>query len=395
MTKDVTRHRAWQVDSLRTFAVLAVVFAHTIPASYRIGVYDFAEFGAYGVFSFFVISAFLITSQLLVSRDHLRGGTGNFGDVLKRFYARRALRLLPIYYLVLFAVTAADLGTMRQEVAWHAAMLSNILFAVHPVYENISPAGHFWSLSLEWQFYAVWPFVVLLLGERALIVVTAAVWLFSVACWSGLLFLGTTFDNSSIGYSIDALAVGAMLAIAVRRQWPLERWLWLCWPLLAVWLAGTALFLLGWQETAWRVEFVQHEAMLLAFAGLLFAATRGIGGWAGRVLDNRRLQYVGIISYGIYLYHQFVIDVHHSLFAYVLHRPQLIPDGLGLTIAVFAVSVAVAALSWEVIEQPINRWRHRFAGDRAARKADEADDDAGGVAVDLAGQDGGTPARTA
>ena len=387
---DLTRARAGQIDSLRAFAVLAVVFAHTIPSSYRIGVYDFSEFGAYGVFSFFVISAFLITSQLLATRDGMRGGGSGIGLVLKRFYARRALRLLPIYYLTLALAVAVDFGTIRQEAPWHAAMLSNILFAVHPVYEDISPAGHFWSLSMEWQFYALWPFAVLLLRERVLIALTAAVWIFSVASWSGVLYLGKTFDSTSISYSIDALAVGAMLAIACRRGWPVGRWLWLCWPLLVVWAASTALFVMGWQETAWRYEFVGHEAMLFAFAGLLFATTRGIGGIAGRLLDLRWLQYVGVISYGIYLYHQFLIDIHYRGFAYVLHRPQPIPDGVGLTLAIFAVSIVVAAISWEVIERPINRLRHGFAG-ATARPAVSPADDVEGTAVSLADAEAATP----
>lgn len=356
---DVTKARADQIDTLRTFAVAGVVFSHTIDERYVIGQYQFFEFGAYGVFLFFIISAFLITSQLLATKAvWLRRGDGLHAP-LKSFYVKRALRLMPAYYAVLLALVVIDLGTIRVEAPWHAVMATNILFGLYPLYENISPVGHFWSLSMEWQFYLLWPFAVLLLSERKLLWLTTAVLILAVLNQAALLPIPDAIDRMSIINSLDSLAFGALLAIAVHRGWRPERWLWVAWPAAAVMLIAPVLYMFRRADIAGWFDAISSEAMNLFFAALVLAASRGFGGLIGRVLDNRLLRYLGVISYGIYLYHQILIEVYWRGFD-KLGRAYPLGFGAKLSVFIFIGASIVAALSWHFFEAPINRFRHRF-----------------------------------
>lgn len=141
---------ARQLDSVRAFAAIAVILHHEGPFP---RMPFFRDLGNDGVARFFVLSGFLITGILLRARDDAeRGGVG-VAAVLRAFYARRSLRIFPLYYLVLFALVAFGVANIRQSAAWHALYLSNVLSARNGHY--VFPL-HFWSLSVEEQFYFGW-----------------------------------------------------------------------------------------------------------------------------------------------------------------------------------------------------------------------------------------------
>jgi len=351
--------RARQLDSLRAFAVAAVIISHTIPLNYRIGEFQFDEIGGFAVHLFFVLSGFLITGQLLAENERRREhGYGVLG-LLKAFYARRALRLLPAYYLALCGAWLIDLRTVRSEFGWHALQLTNVYFGLDQEAEIISPVGHLWSLSMEWQFYLVWPLIVLLCRPRGLVAVTAGLFLFSFVARFETLPLPAALYLSAIPASLDSLSLGAMLAIALARSWPIERVSgWLGWSLLAS-IVMTVLRMAGYADLGWGLEPYAHEFMNLFFVLLVYRAYVGMDGPAGRVLDNPGLQYTGLISYGIYLYHQYIMSSYLGaslrLFGYLP-----LEYGWQLSIALFVVTWIVSHYSWIWFEQPINNFRHRF-----------------------------------
>ena len=118
----------------------------------RIGGVDLALLG---VWLFFVLSGFLITGILLRSRDQVDYGGYQGRFVLRQFYARRILRIFPLYYSVLLLAATIDLGDVRDTIFWHLAYLSNYLFATQQYWGAVT--AHFWSLSVEEQFYILWP----------------------------------------------------------------------------------------------------------------------------------------------------------------------------------------------------------------------------------------------
>lgn len=342
--------RARQLDSLRAFAVAAVIISHTITENYKIGEFQFFEIGGFAVHLFFVLSGFLITGQLLAENELRRERGDGLRPLLGSFYARRVLRLLPAYYLALCGAWLIDLSTIRAEFPWHALQLTNVYFGMDQVAEYSSPVGHLWSLSMEWQFYLVWPLIVLVCRPRVLVAVTVSLFAFSFVARFDTLPLPEALYRSSIPASLDSLAMGALLAIAVARSWPVERiagWLW--WSLLA-YVVMTVPLLLGYADLGWELEPYAHEVMNLFFMLLVYRAYVGMDGPVGRVLDNPGLQYTGLISYGIYLYHQYILSAYSGaslrLFGYLP-----LDYGWKLSIALFVVTWIVSHYSWIWFEQ--------------------------------------------
>ena len=148
-----------QLDSLRAFAVLAVLFTHF----WR---YD-SELGELGVRLFFVLSGFLLTSILLRQREKAAEFRLSRRRVLGDFYARRILRIWPIYYAALFGALLLGAEGVARTFGWHALFGSNILFFLE---QSWTPpvAAHLWTLSVEEQFYLVLPLAALFLPLRAL-----------------------------------------------------------------------------------------------------------------------------------------------------------------------------------------------------------------------------------
>lgn len=140
----LSQSRATEIDFLRAYAVLAVIATH----SSRVVTVGIT--GYHGVLLFFVISGFLITGILLDAR----ATNGPTRGILTAFYARRFLRIFPIYYAVLFVAFVLGFQNVRAEIGWLLTYLSNWYFASRGF---TGPASHLWSLAVEEQFYLFWP----------------------------------------------------------------------------------------------------------------------------------------------------------------------------------------------------------------------------------------------
>ena len=149
-----------QLDGVRALAVFAVIASHW--TTYH----PFWFNGTVGVQLFFVISGFLITGILLDARERAARERVTRRSVLWRFYARRFLRIFPLFYGTLLVTYVAGFQAVRSTIAWHVAYLSNALFASRGAW--LGEVSHFWSLAVEEQFYLVWP-VVLLACRRRLV----------------------------------------------------------------------------------------------------------------------------------------------------------------------------------------------------------------------------------
>lgn len=332
-----------QLDGLRAIAVLAVLHHH----------FWVESVGGLGVRLFFVISGYLITGILLSQRDQARAS--GLKSSLFTFYARRAIRLFPPYYALIVACLILNLGDMRSTFPWHALYLSNVLIAIN----NAWPAAtaHLWSLSVEEQFYLVWPLLVLTLPARFL------KWLFLAAVVAAVAFRAVFFAYAGSTVAIwvatpaalDALGIGALMALHEGRGGQAPRW--------SVIFAGivlapvlTTLLLPGTAE-AWYVwgEFL----MALPMALLVLGASRGFPGWFGAILQSRPLMYIGKISYGIYLYHLAILILFENLSGkFDLNLP--LTRGPLLFVVLSAVTILVASTSWYLLEQPINRLKERL-----------------------------------
>jgi peptidoglycan/LPS O-acetylase OafA/YrhL len=325
--------RMGQLDALRAFAVCAVMLHHFYTTNF------FSQHfpvGGTGLFLFFVLSGFLITGIL-------RQGDPS-SAFIGQFYRRRALRLMPIYYVVVIGLLAVSADVDRH---WPCYVFQIMNFCV-VTQSRWGPGGHFWSLAAEEQFYLLWPFAVLFLSRRTLIVIC---WmLIALAPVYRAIATSLTHDiyvNTMLTGVMDCLAAGALLALAPSA-----------FPRQAMFLIGLIGCELAYLLFRFDVVSVADNALsptlLLPFLCWLVAgASQGFKGALGSMLSNPALRYIGRISYGIYVIHYFTI----RLLAPVLPagtNPYLRSLALG------ALTIALASLSWHFLERPINRMRDRL-----------------------------------
>jgi len=353
-----------QLDSLRAFAVGAVLVHHFFHPP-RIGGVDFALLG---VWLFFVLSGFLITGILLRSRDQVDYSGYQSRFVLRQFYVRRFLRIFPLYYLVLSVAAVLDLSDVRDTIFWHFAYLSNILFAMRQSWGPVT--AHFWSLSVEEQFYILWPALILFAPRRLLLKII----LIAIALGPVFRTVSHFLDLNWIGRltvslaSLDALGLGALLAycshqvgakpMLLKRLDQCIRWLGLPGVLFLLCLHGLeARHVIGVKANVW---FIEPFLWALLFVWLINRASCGFRGMGAKILELKPLVYTGKISYGIYVYHPFIYFLFPVLFSQMdiefFHLPRGIQFGL-----LVGITVGMAAVSWHFFESPINSLKNRFS----------------------------------
>jgi peptidoglycan/LPS O-acetylase OafA/YrhL len=355
------------LDGLRGLAVAVVVAFHL----------DHLRGGFMGVDLFFVLSGYLITSLLLV--EH--GGRGAIA--LGRFWSRRARRLLPALFLLLAGVAfliaaatpAGERPTLRAEalatlgyVANWQAMADDIGY--WDMFARPSPLDHMWSLAIEEQFYVAWPLLVVglvALGRRARLagpgVVAAASAAGALASFLVLAATYSSLDTSRAYYGTDARVgptlLGAALAGVSAARLRREASASAAEPdesRGAGW--GGPVAALGCLAVmAWALVVIDGEGPLYYRGGLVAFAlaavlvvhvvTSGRGGLLARALSVRPFVALGLISYGVYLWHWPVI---------VYLTPERAGfDGWRLDAACVVATLALAVASYRLVEQPIRR----------------------------------------
>jgi peptidoglycan/LPS O-acetylase OafA/YrhL len=363
------------IDGLRAVSVLAVLAYH--------GGLAWMPGGFLGVEVFFVISGYLITALLVT--EQRRSGTVS----LSGFWSRRARRLLPALYLVLTtAVVAALVGApdalrrLRLDVPAALAYVSNWSQIVHHD-SYFAQAGrppllsHLWSLAVEEQFYLFIPILALLLlprlrrGALALVAVGGA----AASTIAMAALYRPDVDPSHIYLATHTRLSGLLLGVAMglvvspwrlhsadRRAAPMARW-----ALDAVGIAGLAV--LGW--AFWRVNefdpFIYRGGFVVIDVATLavLAAVVHPSSHFERILGSRVLVWLGRRSYGIYLW-------HYPIFQFTRPELDVRLGGAAVTALRLGLTLAVAALSYRFVEQPIRHGAltRRWAAEPAARRRD-------------------------
>ncbi len=355
------------LDGIRGIAFLIVFFFHTrnLP------------FGWMGVQLFFVLSGFLITDILLRMKDKYPRR-----EFFVKFYGRRFLRIFPLYYFYLalltaliFLLPALDLKGIRPELnksflnqIWVSLFYLYDFFHASAFFERSRFFTHLWSLSVEEQFYFVWPMLIFLtprekfkqlcltsigLGFVFRLVIT---FIYRGQLLPFLLTDPQQAVNVLPFSHLDAFAFGAYIS---RFEIPRPRL-----QLLALAMAvpaiglltdflrkGTLTFALGYDlpMTGFYKEVWGYTLLNYLFAVLIYCVAR-TGFWTG-ILESAPLRYMGKISYGLYVYHYGIIAIMVALFRkyeldYSLRSPQMF-------IASFGATLLIATLSFYLLEKPI------------------------------------------
>ena len=348
-----------QFDGLRGLAILSVLIGHSgfLEALPHAGMLEYTRFG---VDLFFVLSGFLITGILTDSR-----GSQHY---FRNFYARRALRIWPLYYLVLFvAFVVAPLfaPSMRPTAVsvWPAFVfyVQNIVFAYRSTYPF--GLGATWSLAVEEQFYLTWPVLVFLLKKRTLAVVSVLLVVMSLS-----LRLWFHFHGAPLGFvhfftisRLDAIAFGSLAALWLRSpSCTLVRWRTHAYQFLVFGMAGTILARVLMHRNS---STVGYTFLAFTFTGLLgiSLASDPRSSLLGRSLSAGWLRYIGRISYGIYLLHYplFILWARFigSLGFYQTHK---LAGNLAGFAGQIALATMAASISWRFFEEPILRLKELF-----------------------------------
>ena len=377
-TRQISR-QVLELDGVRGIAILTVLFFHfgslytpahlTRPDRLLISV---LHCGWVGVDLFFVLSGFLITGILLDAK-----GSSTY---FRSFYARRILRIFPLYYAVLLFVllllpslTAAihhprlvDLMTPHRQI-WYWLHLSNWVTAFDPRAFLIT---NFWTLSVEEQFYLVWPTVILLCPNRfiswfCISLIGGALLLRNIPYFLNIQALHDNFMYRLTPFRLDTLAFGALLAVLVRRHdWPTMATrtaailLYLGLPLLLIVLiAGRAVAPLGMP----MVRLGYTAIGLLSSALVLYAfESQGSPKPAAKLLRSRFLTSLGAYSYGIYVFHgivRYYLPVYAQHYGLSANRSYaLLIMALGMFVSYFA-----AFCSYHAFEKHFLRLKKLFA----------------------------------
>jgi len=338
------------LDGLRAISVGLVVMGHAleVPGLPRAIAYPRVLNAALGVSIFFAISGYLITTLLL--DEERRDGVFS----LKRFYVRRAFRILPaaMTYLAVLCVVSAmwpvSLVTGRD-------LISCVFFFRNYVPDGSVLTGHYWSLAVEEQFYAVCPAVLLVLPRRFLLPAVVA-WILVAPLWINLCVKasGGVINPFRFDFRIDQIFVGVALALAYRAPWCRDAVSWL----------STRGALAFWVGVAWLVvsqvaadsprhgaTFVAGYAADLALVLVLVGAISGPGAIVAAVLENAGVRFVGRLSYSLYLWQQlfFKPDGWLGGAPRFVHFPEALVPAFGL-----------ACASYFCIEKPFLALRTRW-----------------------------------
>lgn len=338
-----------QLDVIRTIAVLMVLVTHfwTYPAGHEL-VNRLAGLGWVGVDLFFVLSGFLITRILVAARSD--------SEYFRNFYARRSLRIFPLYYAVLIiALVALPLvnaipDQLMQDRWMYFAYLSNFALAMGGW--QLFLVDVTWSLSIEEQFYLLWPAVVKWLARERLIALCLAIVivlpLVRLSLWDSL---GWMWLHMMMPLRADSLAMGALVALVNPKRFAAPALLFGSALILTLALTG------NFARDSQLVGTIGYSLTALTAAGAILVACQAN-------LKNRVALHVGKVSYGVYLLHPFV-SVGMS---FVLEKVSIgtpIVEAVWKMIALIIASVAVATISFAAFEQPFLRLKKYFEPGRA------------------------------
>jgi peptidoglycan/LPS O-acetylase OafA/YrhL len=379
------------LDGLRGAAMLLVFINHAIdapfglePAATRVDAFvrAIAQAGWIGVDLFFVLSGFLITGILLDTQGQPRWWPN--------FFARRALRVFPLYYGVLTVafvllprmVSWAEpaFATLQANQGWYWGYTVNLLTALTHGQGTPLNTTHFWSLSIEEQFYLVWPLVVWACKPRVLLRAIALTMIAGLAFRLGLVLLDPA-NNARLAFyltpgRLDSLMTGAALAVVARAPGGLPRVQTFA-PLVcgACVIALSALAILrgGLYHQDPVVVIAGLPLVALLFGALLvMALTASRTSRLGRWLSSASLGKWGKYSYGIYIIHFPLLGAMEYKTAFYRHGVALLggsqlPGVLLLAAVAMVTSYALSKVSYHVYEKRFLDLKRYFGPDTALR----------------------------
>lgn len=349
-----------QLDTLRALAVVMTLLVHFLPES---GGFVRIPYMHLGVDLFFAISGFLITSILLKTRE--QNMNKQKIQIIKNFIIRRSLRLFPIYYIFLLSFVLLSIVTgfwvwNKGYGVYYFTYTANVLFYLHDFQSRCF--NHIWSLCVEEQFYLLWPWLILFFPYK---------WLKNVLfiCIFIGLFSWTYFYNHNIRMlpfgNFHTLGIGALLAYFYYYHFKSKFFVHFVDNsklyftssiiLFVIFLLSLDKFLLH-SELLGILYGIRELLLAIVLFFLLLSTIIGWRGYIGIIANNSLIQYIGKISYGVYLYHKPI----PTLLNIILQKLQIVINPLFLIAIYVILTFTIAVLSYKYFEAPFLKLKEKF-----------------------------------
>ena len=338
-----------QIDSFRFFAAFAVLVSHWL---HFIPFIENLKLGFLGVDFFFVISGFLISSQLYSLRESINSKQISLKKAISEFFIKRVFRIFPLYYAVLLISTLFNKGEIRDAFFFNLTYTTNFHFIDIQKWPSIF--SQFWSLSVEEHFYLVWPLIVLIIKRRYILLTTIIVIVVAI------LFRFISFTNSQDFFKVyihtlsclDLFMYGAILGYFFK--WKKNKFydvfsnsIFKSTVITCLILSYVSLLMFQYDHLVYAWVFFRCVFGIVStcFVGLLVV---GFNGWRKCIFENNYLVRGGKISYAIYLVHNFVPGI-------LLEIKKIgLPIILEFSIYLI-VTIIISELLFRFIETPFRR----------------------------------------
>lgn len=349
------------LNGLRAIAALSVVITHIVQGLEYFGLPRMhgLDMAGYGVTLFFTLSGFLITYLLLLEKE-------KYGDInIRQFYLRRILRIWPLYYLYLILAVIALLvyepQSLNGNIIFYIVLLANVPFIMGT---QLPIVGHFWSLGVEEQFYLFWPWVVKRIKSIRiwLIVFISVLSVFKLGAWYYYSRTGNVIPLNTVHITrFHCMALGALAAflhyerhqlfIRISFHTVTQVITWICVGICAV-------------NEFYVADLINDE--LIALISVVLILNVSLNPRSLIKMNNSYLDYIGKISFGIYVYHPLVIYLSAQwLKEYITLMDKNYQYALIYFLVMFA-TIGIAHVSYHYFEKPFLRLKEKYARVKSA-----------------------------
>lgn len=360
-----------QLDGIRFIAVGLVLLDHWLAES---NVYPL---GTLGVTMFFVLSGFLITRILIQSKlkDDSTGRSHWFS--VKQFMIRRSIRIFPIYFLSIFVLYLLDVSPVRDTILWCVTYTTNFYIAIKQQW--MGTIDHLWSLAVEEQYYLIFPYLILFLPTKSYKRTLIIMIILSVLLRTMLFFNGSPWMVQYVlmPTCLDSFGLGGLLAYfftfqkeSIFKEITTSKYLISSFLILLIFLFLSRQYQITSNQVHHFGNLVIERLVGSVFCFFLIAkAVNGYDGFMKYFLENSLISYFGRISYGLYLYHNFIFNYFHTPKTSVVLRglrkfqqiaPTVTQNSVFELLYFFVITAIVATLSWYLIEKPVNNFKKYF-----------------------------------
>jgi peptidoglycan/LPS O-acetylase OafA/YrhL len=342
------------LNGIRAIAASSVVISHVILSLNRFGltkINDGWDFAGYGVTMFFTLSGFLITYLLMLEKEKTHTVS------IKDFYIRRILRIWPLYYLVIVISYLLMYFYFKDEfttgnLTFYIFLSANIATVVNAAVPLI---GHYWSLGVEEQFYLIWPW----LFKKVPPLKAVTIFLF---CFLTLKIIFRVVMPQSVIYQFinltkfDCMAIGALFAILYTTNSSLlpKKYFFSNITQVICWIV----FLLAAFGKLFLPDFINHDVFSIATGVIIINIAFNPNVLVS--LENKLFDFIGRISYGIYVYHVMVIILLGKLLTNRIPVFNAVLQTVMLVVIVFFITILISYISYNFFEKKFLLLKAKF-----------------------------------